>query len=105
MSIQTKYRTILGLRLAICALTALVFLSGRYPPALAQSDTKEFTDEKFREIDKHLESIDTKVDRQWARQSDVDNRMTHMEGMQEGVGALLTLMVGGSIVIQVRSKK
>ena len=98
-----EMKAALYLRAACLFMAIWVTFSGRFPPARAQQPVQETVESlKFTNVDKHLDSIDAKIDRQWARANDVDSRMTHMEGMVEGFGALFTLMLSGSIVFQVR---
>jgi hypothetical protein len=102
-------------KFATLGLLVIVLASGHYPPAHAQDQGDYGNDhpnsidlvqnEKLREMNRHLESNDTRLDEQNKVLNELRTGMTHTEGVTEGFGMLLTLMVGGSITFQVRSKK
>lgn len=101
-------RWLLSFRIASLVFALGLAFSGKYPPARAQKTTcssPECISQRLDGIDDHLKEDDGKIQRQWERTTATDTAQTHLEGVMEGFGTLLTLMVGGSITLQVRKPK
>ena len=103
---ETKYRALLSLRLAILGMCLGLVLFGGYPRSMAQDHSPDpaVQAEQLRELKEKLDSTNAQMQKQWDRVNIIDNSMTHLEGMMEGFGTLLTLMVGGSLTLQIRKK-
>jgi hypothetical protein len=98
-----------GVKTAVLATCLYAALAGKYPPVLAQrleiSAEDATQDATIAEINKHLEN----TDRNLASLQNADNvnalAIAEMQGLEKACFAILAVLSGTSIVLQVKWKK
>jgi hypothetical protein len=101
----------LVLKFVFIAVCFVVCFSGQHPPAQAQQQfvpviTAEDAaqDRDIAAINKHLESTDARVEKQWDLLSTNANELSGMRGEERIIGAVLGLLASSSLVVQLRRR-
>lgn len=103
---------LLGLKLGFITVCLIICFGGQHPPAMAQQQrfvpviTAEdaVQDRDIAQINKHLESTDARVEKQWDLLTINANELSGMRGEERIIGAVLGVLVSSSLVVQLRRK-
>src|ERR1700761_6367835 len=91
--------TLKALAIAVCA----VMIFQGHPPAVAQTQTVQ--DAEISGLNSHLSHTDGVVDADEKRSRDIELQMSEMQGEERAAFIFLSLLTGGSLVLQVRIKR
>jgi hypothetical protein len=108
-------KVIFAFRSIFLFLCLYLAVSGHYPPVLAQRPQQvpvpvltvedAMQDHDIAEVNKHLEATDAKVQKQWDKQNKIENDLSGLQGEERIIGAVLTLLSGSGIILQIRKKQ
>lgn len=95
------------LRLGILAICLWAVFSGNYPPAAAQSprsseDTQQ--DDRLSNLETDQKDLRSNIEKTIDKINEIKNADSENQGLVKGFGFVLTLMVGGSLTLQIRKK-
>jgi hypothetical protein len=102
-----------GIKIAFLIVCLVITFGGHYPPSHAQMQTVQIpvvTNEDVKQdtnidlINQHLNATDARLQREAERSDNNALDIAGMKGEERIIGAVLTLLSGVSIVLQVRRK-
>lgn len=88
---------------ALAITTCLAMAFQGHPPAVAQAQTVQ--DAQIQELNGHIAHTDGIVDADEKRLRDIELQMSEMQGEERAAFIFLSLLTGGSLVLQVRVKR
>jgi hypothetical protein len=99
------------IKFATLAVCLFVAFSGHYPPLAAQilpppvlTYEDAIQDHDIAQVNKHIEATDARVQKQGESLNILANEMAGLQGEERIIGAVLSLLSGGGIILQLRKK-